>query len=169
MTAYVALLRGINLMGSTTLRMADLREIARSVGLGKVETYIASGNLLFESPLAEPELKALLTGALAQETGRDIGVIVRTVAELAGVAAANPFPERPTGHVLALFLDAAPAPDPAGRAKNRADEEIVAGRRELYIHYPQGQGKSRLALPEMKLGTGRNMNTVAKLVELLSR
>lgn len=169
MTAYVALLRGINLMGGTTLPMASLRDMAARVGLQEVETYIASGNLLFESPLTEAEVKALLTAVLARETGRDIGVMVRTAGELAEVVAANPFGDRPSNQVLALFLDAAPAPDIAARMKNRVDEALAPGRRELYIHYPQGQGKSRLILPEMKLGTGRNMNTVAKLAALLSR
>jgi uncharacterized protein (DUF1697 family) len=47
-----------------------------------------------------------------------------------------------------------------------ADEQIALGRREIYVHYPRGQGTSRLIIPAAKAGTARNMNTVMKLAEL---
>lgn len=166
MTAYVALLRAVNLMGSTTLPMVELRAVAASLGFERARTYIASGNLVFSSTLLEGAVKYELEAALERHAGRTIGVLVRTGAEMEEVSAANPFKDRPASQVLALFLDAAPTAEAVAAARNRSDEEIALGRRELYIHYPTGQGKSRLVIPAMRAGTARNMNTVAKLVEL---
>ncbi len=166
MTGYIALLRAVNLMGSTTLPMAELRAIAEAVGFKDARTLIASGNLVFASAQSEDEVKRTLEAALERRAGRPIGVMVRTAAEMADVAAANPFSDRPPNKVLALFLDQAPVAEVVETARHRADEEIALGLREIYIHYPLGQGQSRLALPMAKHGTGRNMNTVAKLAEM---
>ena len=166
MTAYVALLRGVNLMGSTTLRMADLKAIAEKLGLDKVRTYIASGNLLFESGKGEAAVKAALEDAVKGHMSRDVGVMVRTAKELAGIVDANPFADEPGNTVVAIFFDAAPPPDAVEAATNVADERLALGRREIYVHYPSGQGRSKLNLRARALGTARNMNTVAKLAEL---
>ena len=77
MTAYVALLRGVNLMGGTTLRMADLKAIAEKLGLDKVRTYIASGNLLFESGKGEAAVKAALEDAVKGHMSRDVEVMTK--------------------------------------------------------------------------------------------
>ena len=165
MTAFIALLRGINL-GKRQLRMADLRGIAEELGLGRPSTYIASGNLLFTSQSTEPALKAALEQRLADHLGAPVGVMIRTASEMAAVAKANPFAAEPGNKVVAIFLDEAPPTGAADRAKNRATERIAPGRRELYVHYPDGQGRSKLAIPAAEKGTARNMNSVAKLAEM---
>ncbi len=165
MTAYVALLRGINL-GKRQLRMEDLRRIAIELGLGSPKTYIASGNLLFTSDQGEKALKRELELRLAEHMGAAVGVMIRTAKEMAQVAKANPFPEEPANKVVAIFLDEAPPADAAGQTKNMAGEQIAIGKREIYVHYPDGQGRSRLAIPAAGTGTARNMNTVAKLAEM---
>ena len=166
MTAYVALLRGINL-GKRQLRMEDLRRIAAGLGLGSPSTYIASGNLLFTSDRGEQALKADLETRLAEQMGASVGVMIRTAKEMTEVARANPFPKQPANKVVAIFLDE-PAPrDAADHAKNAADEKIEIGKREIYVHYPEGQGRSRLAIPAAARGTARNMNSVAKLAEMV--
>jgi uncharacterized protein (DUF1697 family) len=165
-TAFVALLRGVNLGGSTTLPMADLKRMCEDAGFTKVRTYIASGNVLFESDASESEIKAVLQDKLQQNTGRRISVFVRTAEELAAVAAANPFSDKPARFTVAIFLDGPPPSDLAESAKGRKDEEILAGKREVYVHYPDGQGPSKLALPAIGDGSARNMNTVAKLAVL---
>jgi uncharacterized protein (DUF1697 family) len=68
--------------------------------------------------------------------------------------------------VVAIFLDEAPPKDAVSQAKNVADERMALGRREIYVHYPSGQGRSKLRIPAAAAGTARNMNTVAKLAEL---
>ncbi len=165
MTAFVALLRGINL-GKRQLKMADLKRIAEGLGLDSPKTYIASGNLLFASDKSEKALKAALEKAVEEHMGATVGVMIRTAKEMAAVAKANPFDEEPGNKVVAIFLDAAPPKDAADQAKNLASERIRPGKREIYVHYPDGQGRSKLAIPAAAKGTARNMNSVAKLAEM---
>ena len=67
---------------------------------------------------------------------------------------------------VAIFLDETPPADGLRNAKNVAEERMAVGKREIYVHYPLGQGPSRLTIPAAARGTARNMNTVAKLAEL---
>ena len=91
--------------------------------------------------------------------------MLRSAAEMASVVAANPFPEAGK-QAVAIFLDDAPPPDTITAARNIADEEVALGRREIYVRYPSGMGRSKLRIPAASAGTARNMNTVAKLAEL---
>ena len=166
MTRYVALLRGVNL-GKRQLRMADLRRIATELGLDDPSTFIASGNLLFASGKKEPALKKELEKALAAHMGAPVGVMIRTAGEMAAIVQANPFADEPGNRVVAIFLDEAPPKDAAHDAKNLKDERIALGRREIYVHYPSGQGPSKLGIPAAAKGTARNMNSVAKIADLL--
>ena len=162
MTAYVALVRAVNVAGRKLL-MSDLKAIAEELGLERARTYIASGNLLFVSQKPEARLKMDLEAALERHMGKPIGVMVRTAAEMAAVVVANPFPKAGK-QTVAIFLDGAPPAD--AEAKNVGDEEVALGKREIYVRYPSGMGRSKLRIPAAKDGTARNMNTVAKLAEL---
>lgn len=165
MTNYVALLRAVNLFGRPLL-MADLKRIAEEVGFGSPRTFIASGNLLFASNKGEREIKSALEAAVERHMGKPIGAMIRTATEMAAAANANPFADQPGNRVVAIFLDNAPAKDALDGARNVADERIALGKREIYVHYPSGQGPSKLVIPAATKGTARNMNTVAKLAEL---
>ena len=165
MTAFVALLRGINL-GKRQLKMDELKRIATKLGLDSPQTYVASGNLLFASDKSEKALKAALEKALAEHMGAPVGVMIRTASEMAAAAKANPFSEEPGNKVVAIFLDHAPPKDAADHAKNVGGESIRAGKREIYVHYPDGQGRSKLIIPAAAKGTARNMNSVAKLAQM---
>lgn len=165
MTAYVALLRAVNVGGTGKLPMADLRAMAQKAGFAKVRTYIASGNLVFESDSDEGTVKAALESALQAYAGKPVGVLVRTGDEMAAIAAANPFPDAPANRTVAIFLDAPPPPDVLAGISGRRSEEIAPGLREIYVHYPDGQGDSKLKIPAARAGTARNLNTVAKLAE----
>ena len=162
---FAALLRGINL-GKRSLKMEDLRRIATDLGLDRPKTYIASGNLLFRSDSTEGALKKTLESALADHMGAPVGVMVRTASELAEAVKANPFADEDPRYTVAILLDHAPPADAISHAKNAAGERMALGKREIYVHYPLGQGQSRLAIPAAATGTARNMNTVAKLAEL---
>ena len=167
MTAYVALLRGVNLLGVSTLKMADLKAIADKLGLKQARTYIASGNLLFLSNKAEQPLRRALEQEMKAHMGRELRVMLRTAAELAAVVEANPFADSPGNRVQAFFLNEAPPNDLKKTARNQDDERIATGPREVFVAYgEQGIGKSRLRLPAAEAGTARNMNTVAKLAQL---
>ncbi|WP_168625686.1 MULTISPECIES: DUF1697 domain-containing protein [unclassified Cryobacterium] len=165
MTAYVGLLRGVN-VGGVKLPMGQLRDLCESLGFDNVRTYIASGNVLFDVRASESDVKAKLEKALAEHMGRPIGVMVRTAAELAGVVADNPFPDRPASKTVAIFLDKPPPDAALEQVRNRTNEEVAVGTRELYVFYPDGQGRSKLSIDAAGNGTARNMNTVAKLAEL---
>jgi uncharacterized protein (DUF1697 family) len=165
-TSYVALLRGVNLMGSTTLRMADLKAIAEELGLQSPRTFIASGNLLFTSRKGERAIKSALQAALTTRMSRDVGVMVRTAEEMARVASNNPFADGPGNKVVAIFLDEAPPKDALENAKNVAGERMALGTREIYVHYPNGQGQSKLRIPAAATGTARNMNSVRKMAAM---
>jgi uncharacterized protein (DUF1697 family) len=169
MTAYVALLRAVNVGGTGKLAMSDLKALCDASGLRKVKTYIASGNVVFESALPESKVKAALEKRLEAHAGKPIGVLVRSAAEMAAVVAANPFPDRTPNRTVAIFLDAPPPKDAADKASGRADEEIALGRREIYVHYGDGMGRSKLKIPAAKNGTARNMNTVATLAEMAGK
>ena len=168
MTAYVALLRGVNLLGGSTLKMEDLKAIATELGLGSARTLIASGNLLFTSETAEVELKGQLEQRLKAHMGREVRVMLRTAAEMEEVVRSNPFTEVPANRVQAFFMNEPPPPNLNESVRNKADDERIAlGRREIFVAYGErGIGKSRLRIPDAEAGTARNMNTVTKLTEL---
>ncbi|MFL6721397.1 MAG: DUF1697 domain-containing protein [Sphingomonas sp.] len=165
MTGYVALLRAVN-VGGRQLKMDDLKRIAGELGLGSPRTFIASGNLLFDSDGDEASLKRRLEDRLSEHIGAAVHVMIRTADELAAALAANPFAEEPGNRVVAIFLDEAPPAGALESVKHKTDERLALGAREIYVHYPGGQGRSKLRCQAAARGTARNMNTVAKLAQL---
>ena len=126
MTSYVALLRGVNLMGSTTLRMTDLKDIAERLGLERPSTFIASGNLLFTSGKPEEKLRQMLERELQAHMGKDVRVMLRTADEMEAVASANPFTDAPGNTVQAFFLGGRPPKDLMQTVRNADDERVAA-------------------------------------------
>ncbi|HMR48120.1 MAG TPA: DUF1697 domain-containing protein [Arachnia sp.] len=166
MTAFVALLRAVNVGGTGKLPMTELKAMCVAEGFEGVRTYIASGNVVFSTDLTEAEVKEALGERLRAYAGKPVGVIVRTAQEMAGVLAANPFPDAAPNHTVAIFLDAPPPGDALETVRDRNDEEVRLGRREIYVSYGSGMGTSKLKVPAAVNGTARNMNTVAKLADL---
>jgi uncharacterized protein (DUF1697 family) len=168
MIGYVALLRGVNLVGKSTLRMADLKAIAEALGLDRPRTFIASGNLLFASNEPEDKLRRMLQERLQAHMGKNVRVMLRTADEMAAVVRANPFPEAPGNRVQAFFMNQPPAVNLLDTVRNKAgDERIAPGAREVFVAYGErGIGRSRLRIPAAEAGTARNMNTVARLAEM---
>jgi uncharacterized protein (DUF1697 family) len=168
MTAYVALIRGVNLLGVSTLKMSDLKTIAEEVGLKNARTFIASGNLLFTSGKAEEPLRRMLEKKLRQHMKKDVRVMLRTEHEMEAVVKANPFTDQAGNRVQAFFMNEAPPKNLLETVRNKADDERIAlGPREVFVAYGEkGIGRSRLKIPAAEAGTARNMNTVAKLAEL---
>lgn len=167
MPAYAALLRAINVGGTGKLGMAALRGLCEACGFTAVRTHIQSGNVVFQTRRSEPSAQRVLAQALAKELGKPVGVHLRTAAELDAVIRQNPFPDAPANRVIVFFLDAA-----LPRAALRdliapGGEQVEARGREVFVSYPSGQGASKLSLPFQKTSTGRNLNTVRKLRELL--
>ena len=166
MTSFIALLRAVNVGGTGKLPMADLKEICEAAGFLSVRTYIASGNVIFDSRLGEAAVRKALESRLFAYAGRPVTVIVRTAGEMAEVLAKNPFPHAPGNRTMAIFLDAAPPRDALEAISGRVDEEVRLGRREIYVAYGANMARSKLKIPAAKNGTARNMNTVAKLAAM---
>jgi uncharacterized protein (DUF1697 family) len=166
MTAFIALLRAVNVGGTGKLPMTELAAMCEAAGHHGVKTYIASGNVVFTSPKSEAAVKADLETRLAAYADKPVGVMVRTAAEMAAVLGANPFPDAPGNRTVAIFLDEAPPADALDHAVGRKDEEMRLGTREVYVFYGDGMGDSKLRIPAAKAGTARNLNTVAKLATM---
>jgi len=169
MPRYVALLRAVNVGGTGALPMAKLKSMCLDAGFTQVETYIASGNVVFDSKAGEKRVKVELESRLHAHAKKPVGVVVRTAAEMAAVLKANPFRGTEPKYIYTVFLDAPPPRDALDHAVGVDGEDMALGKREIYIHYRKGMGRSRLRIPAAKSGTARNMNTVARLAELAAK
>jgi len=166
MTGYVALLRAVNVGGTGRLPMTVLAAMCEAAGCSQVQTYIASGNVVFRSDSTEDQVRSALEDRLHTYAKKRVGVMVRTASEIAGVLARNPFADSPGNRVMALFINGALPKDPLDGVTGVMNEQIRVGKRELFILYPSGMATTRLRIPIEKQGTARNMNTIAKLVEM---
>jgi uncharacterized protein (DUF1697 family) len=159
------------------IRMDALRTLFESLGLRDVQTHIQSGNVVCRAEARDlGRLSKRIESAIESSAGFRPGVMLRTPAELREVIARNPFAKRQgvdPRKLLITFL--ADDPGPEARAKILAiktdPEELRINGRELYVYYPDGMGRSKLSpgLIEKTLktsGTGRNWNTVTKLLEM---
>jgi uncharacterized protein (DUF1697 family) len=182
---YLALLRGINVGGRNKVAMADLRLIAADLGYTDVATYIQSGNLVFSSDgSTAAEHARALERAIAERLQVGPAVVVVSAAELARTIADNPFPDETNEKNLhAVFRDTEPSAaelariaETVGRARakgSRDDAVVVA--RTLFLHTPDGFGRSELAARLLSgssgaalAGTARNWATVTSLMAMLT-
>ncbi len=166
MNTYIAFLRGINVGGNTCLPMAELRAACNEIGFKNVRTYIQSGNVIFESDLPEEMLITMLEKALYDKVEKHIPVMIRMVEELELVNSGNPFPDAKPALVGVMFFKAPVPSDLLINVTISGPEEVKISKREIYIHFPDGMGRSKLKLPLAQQGTVRNINTITKLIEL---
>ncbi len=178
MTRYVALLRGVNVGGRTKVGMADVRHIFAELGHSDVQTYLQSGNVIFTAAVERSSnLAQDIEQRMAQEVGVTTTVLLRTESDLAEVVAANPLLDRESdfAKLHVTFLADAPEPERAARLETPAgqpDQLTLVGR-EVYLHCPNGYGKTKLhnTYIEKRLGvaaTTRNWKTVTNLRDLAS-
>lgn len=176
MTAYVALLRGVN-VGGNTLKMSWLREACEEIGLNGVQTYVQSGNIVFSSPLSAPKLEQALKELIDRQTRLPVTVTVRSAAELEGVIGGNPFLEQKGVDVTKLHVTflakavARPELDRLDVLAGTRDQYRLTGR-EIYLHCPINYGETKLSnnAIEKALAVGattRNWKTVTTLREML--
>lgn len=151
--------------------MADLSSWLKAAGFTSVETYIQSGNVVLGHD-QRCDVQSLVHDTVAQHTGWDVRVLVRSAAEMQSVVAANPYPGAESTHLHVSFLDR--APDEASLATTGSDEwlpeEYTVIGREVYLHLPNGMGRS-VMVPRLKLikdATTRNWNTVVAMKKLLA-
>src|SRR5437879_233907 len=124
MTAYVALLRAVNVTGTGKLPMGELKAMCTAEGYANVRTYIASGNVVFDANVSARRVKAALERRLATYFGKAAEVHVRTGAEMAAILAANPFPHADPSRTVAIFLTDPLAHDALETVKQHTNEEL---------------------------------------------
>jgi uncharacterized protein (DUF1697 family) len=169
MAGWVALLRGINVGGRSTVPMAGLRGLFEEAGYTSVRTFINSGNVLFDG--TKPDAAAL-ERAVQKTFGVSSTVVLRTFAQLRKVAGSHPFGSDSSKTFVAFLADR-PARGAAGRLAELdvGDDVYELHGRELFLRFPNGLRQAKLtgARLERALGvpaTVRNWNTVTKLAEL---
>jgi uncharacterized protein (DUF1697 family) len=167
-TAYVALVRAVNVTGTGMLPKDKLKAMGESCGFANVRTFINSGNLLFTSDLDEGTVQTRMEEKLAEFFGKHRRVHVRSAREMAEAARKNPFGDDKPSWVMAFFIDEKPVQQMLDEARDVQGERLALGPRLIYVSYGDGIAKSKLKLPAIKHGTARNMNSVAKIAELLA-
>ncbi|HZN39674.1 MAG TPA: DUF1697 domain-containing protein [Planctomycetota bacterium] len=175
--AVIALLRGINVVGKKKVPMATLRSLAQELGWRSVATYINSGNLVCAAKGAPAKLARLLEGAIEEQFGFDVAVIVRTAADWRRYAAGSAFADVETTRPSALLLALAQGAPPKDIARVLqpycgAGERVAVRGDALWIDYASGVARSKLtpAVLDRAVGspvTARNWNTVQALARML--
>jgi uncharacterized protein (DUF1697 family) len=174
---WIALLRGINLGARNKVAMADLRELFAGLGAEDVTTYVQSGNVVFGSTLSRAELGKAIAQEIRSRLGLDLTVVLLTGAEVDRLVEGNPFAKaQPDPVKLHVTFLAEPADAGRTRAVEQLEfepDEFRVTRKAVYLHCPQGYGRSKLsnAFFEQRLGvaaTTRNWRTVRALAEVAS-
>jgi uncharacterized protein (DUF1697 family) len=180
MPVIICMLRGVNVGGHNLIKMDALKALCVSLKLKDPQTYVQSGNVIFSS--GEKDLSKLakrFPDAIEKTFGFRPGVMLRTMAELQGVVARNPFAKRKDiepGKLLVNFF----ASHPGKEAREKAlaikigPEEMHLIEREAYIYFPNGQGRSKFPWPAIESalgtsGTGRTWTSVTKMLEMAEK
>ena len=168
MPCYAAFLRAVNVGGTGTLPMSEVKLMCAALGFKNVKTYIASGNIVFEAEQDEATIRTSLGAEVEKFLGKPIPVFIRTAEELSSLLHENPFPNVEANKHLVILLDETPNHDIGFNAKHHTDELIAVREKVLHVYYPSGMGKSKLKIAGAELGTARNMNTIRKVLDLMN-
>ena len=168
MTAFVALVRAVNVSGTGKLPKDELKAMGEAAGFDNCRTFINSGNLLFTSGLSEKVIQSRLEEKVSAHLAKPAKVYVRSLSEMAEAVELNPFSDDKPSRVMAHFIDEEPTKWMLDEARDVRGERLALGPRLIYVSYGEGIGQSKLKLPAIKHGTARNMNSVAKMAELLA-
>lgn len=170
MPRYIAFLRAINITNHW-VKMEDLRRHFEALGVTSVQTYIQSGNVLFETTMLRQQIEAHIEAGLREALGYDVATFVRSESELAGVAQHEPFDASAfaEGDTLYIaFLKSAPAaPEKVMALANDIDELRLFGN-HLFWLYRRQRGQSRITIAKLERALGgpatvRNISSVRKL------
>jgi uncharacterized protein (DUF1697 family) len=180
MPVIISMLRGVNVGGHNKIKMDELRALYESLKFESVETHIQSGNVIFRTK--EKNIAALtmrIQDGIEKKFGFRPGVILRTTAELRDAIVRNPFAKRcglDPSRLLVTFLAAEPSAEAIAKLLklDMAPDEVRIDGRELYAYYPNGLARpkvpwSRIERTLKVFGTGRNWNSVIKLLEIVEK
>jgi uncharacterized protein (DUF1697 family) len=177
MPVYISMLRGVNLGGHNIIKMDALRTLYESLGFENPQSFIQSGNVVFRSKKRNSAtLSKRISDGIERKFGFRPPVILRSTSELRGIIARNPFATRKNiepSKLLVSFLDCDPGGEIRGKVlaiKSEPEELRMIGS-ELYIYFPNGMARPKLSMSAVErvlktACTGRNWNTVLKLLEI---
>ena len=179
MPIYVAMLRGINVSGHKIIKMEDLRASFLALGLRGVKTHVQSGNVIFEAAKnSSADLSKQIAASIQRDFGFAVPVILKTAKELERVIQSNPFAKMKSVDPARLHVTflSKPAPKDASKkldALAHAPDQFRLGAQEIYLHCPDGYGRTKLSnvALERALSVGattRNWKTVNSLLEMAS-
>lgn len=170
---YIALLRGINVGGHNKVPMAELRDTLSKAGLKNVQTYIQSGNIVFETSENKVVAENLIQKTILDQFGFEIPVLVKTRIEIKTIFDGSPFDSEKKLKSYFIIFNKIPELDNLKVTQQiiLENEEVIVTANALYLYSTLGMGKSKFNMKtfERKLnvtGTSRNYNTMLKLLSL---
>ncbi|MFT3739772.1 MAG: DUF1697 domain-containing protein [Breznakibacter sp.] len=177
METYIALLRGVNVSGKNTIKMDTLRQTLTSKGFTNVQTYIQSGNVVFQSTSKDPYGLAKELGSQITSTfNLEVPVIVMPLYKLRSIVAENPFAgneEKTVQYLHVTFLASPPDCTDLSklRQKQLSNEEIALTKDALYLYCPHGYGNTKLHNANIEkhlhvTATTRNWNITQNILGL---
>ncbi|MFL7869204.1 MAG: DUF1697 domain-containing protein [Anaerolineales bacterium] len=174
MQTYISMLRGINVSGQKKIRMADLKSMYETLGFGNIQTYVQSGNVVFESN--EEDLAKLRQSIEAQIEGTfgfSVPVLIRTADDFKRIIENHPFKDEEAIRVLVTFLYEHPEQSKLDELSDYKDkvDHFEIGEQEIFLFCPGGYGKTKLSNTffEKKLeliATTRNWKSVNALYQM---
>jgi len=180
MKKFISILRGINVSGQKKILMKDLKELFEKLHLKQVQTYIQSGNVVFESDteFTNSKLAIIIETAIEKEFHFHVPIIIRSKEELKKIISLNPFIKDESIDLKKLhvtFLSEIPTKENAESIVNNdfSPDQFAINGKNIFLHIPKSYGETKLSNSffEKKLkvaATTRNWNTVNKLLEMAS-
>jgi len=173
MPTHIALLRGINVSGQKKIKMADLKALLTDAGLEQVQTYLQSGNVVFQSESSGGEAAQLMESSILKHYGFEVKTVIKTPMELHQLVDDNPFAGEDTKLLYVTFLAETPPADRLEQLQtgDYHPEAFVLKDKITYIFAANGYGRAKLNnnFFEKKLqvaATTRNWKTVNALLEM---
>ncbi len=174
---YISILRGINVSGQKLIKMDALRQMYKDIGFQSVQSYIQSGNVIFQSKdTPNSELEKTISSKISDVFGFDVPVLVLCLEEMKTIAANNPFVNvrhEDINFLYVTFLADVPNQSLIDKIRNevKTDDEFEAIGKAIYLFCPTGYGRTKLNnnVFESKLktrATTRNWKTVLELVRM---
>jgi uncharacterized protein (DUF1697 family) len=180
MPAYIAMLRGINVGGHNTIKMEHLRALCSDSGFQNVETYVQSGNIVFQTRIEDPSnLSRRISEKILRASGFDVPVIVRSSIEMRSVIANNPFLKEKgidSSKLHVTFLSETVQESVLKRLERllKNPDRFYGAPREIYLYCPGGYGRTKLSNNAIEKAlsvraTTRNWKTTNTLLEMVSK
>lgn len=177
MATFISILRGINVSGQNTIKMEALRQLCKELGLVNVQTYIQSGNIVYQSTLAEAvELSNLISQKIQEQFGFNVPVQTLNGRKLEAIIANNPFvgdPDKSDTFFHVTFLASSPQNSDVSKLMQRRieGEELALIDDVVYLYCPQGYGQTKLSNNAIEShfkvsATTRNWKTVNILSQM---